>query len=136
MKQTDEIKFASQVGARVKSRRKELGLRQEEVAKVLNRNVNTVSGIENGKYIATFAQAVMLAAALDCSLDWLAGVKKKSEQPTDPFASLPMMQRRVMNELNALTWKDQREVLNFVRYMAYKRSNKGGTEYADEDTNE
>ena len=129
MKQTDEIKFADQVGARVRSRRKELGLRQEELAKQLNRNINTVSAIENGKYLATFAQAVTLSYALDCSLDWLAGVKKKTEKPGDPFASLPMMQRRVMNELNALSWHDQKEVLLFVRYMAYKR--KGGTEYAE-----
>lgn len=134
MKQTDEIKFANQVGARVKSRRKELGMRQEELAKALNRNINTVSAIENGKYLATFAQVVSLSSALDCSLDWLAGINRKSEKPTDPFASLPLMQRRVMTELNTLTWKDQREVLTYVRYLAYKK--KGGTEYADENKNE
>lgn len=122
MKQIDEKAFNEQVGIRVRQRRKELGLRQEDVAKAMSRNVNTVSGIENGKYMASFPQAVILAAVLDCSLDWLAGVKKKGDQPNDPFASLPLMQRRVMNELNALSWKDQREILNYVRYMAFKRS--------------
>jgi len=131
MKKLDEITFNSQVGERVRQRRKELGLRQEDVAKQLNRNLNTVSGIENGKYMASFPQAVILAAALDCSLDWLAGVKRKSEQPNDPFAGLPLMQRRVMTELNGLSWKDQREVLNFIRYMAFKRS-KGEQTNADE----
>ena len=131
MKQIDEKAFNEQVGVRVRQRRKELGLRQEELAKALNRNANTVSGIENGKYMASFPQAVLLAASLDCSLDWLAGVKRKGEQPLDPFASLPLMQKRVMTELNALTWKDQREVLNYIRYMAFKRS-KGENENADE----
>lgn len=135
MKQINENEFASQVGERVRRRRKELGMRQEDVAKRLNRNINTVSGIEKGKYLASFAQAVSLADALDCSLEWLAGTSSRKEQPSDPFAPLPMMQRRVMNELNALSWKDQREVLTYVRYIAYKRQ-KGETANAEEDTDE
>ena len=135
MKQVDEIAFMNQVGERVRKRRKELGLRQEEVAKHLNRNINTVSGIENGKYLASFAQAVVIADALNCSLEWLAGTTTKKEQPGDPFAPLPLMQRRLMNELNALSWKDQREVLNYVRYIAYKRS-KGEQANAEEDADE
>lgn len=132
MKQTEEIDFNKEVGERIRKRRLELGLRQEDLAVAMNRNLNAVSGIENGKYILSFPQAVVLSAALNCSLEWIAGAKKKSEQPEDPFNSLPLMQRRVMNELNALPWKDQREVLRFVRYMAYRRTEKGGIEYADE----
>lgn len=135
MKQSDELVFAEQVGERIRQRRRELGLRQEDVAKALNRNVNTVSMIERGQYLATFAQMVVFAAVLDCSLEWIAGVAKKSEEPSDPFASLPTMQKRLMTEINALSWKDQREVLNYVRYMAFKRQ-KGDTTNAEQNEDE
>lgn len=137
MKHLNEIRYGKIVAERIQSRRKEMGLKQADLAKKLNRHLNAISSIETNKSALTFAQAVEIAKALDCSLDWLAGARAKKEQPEDPFKDLPPMQRRVMQGLNALSWKDQKEVLNYVRYVAYKanqreieRNERNGEPYA------
>lgn len=138
MRTEDERNIGVTIGQQIKLRRKELGMTQKDLAKKIRRHFSIINKIETGDTSVTLEYAVTFAKALDCSLDYLVGGEYKRDKSDDPFAPLPIMQRRVMHELNQLSWKDQREVLNFVRYMAYKRNSqkKDGELYADDETEE
>ena len=55
----------------IKSRRKELGLLQDELAKRCGVSRQTVNAIENNKYDPTLALAFRLAKELDMTVDEL-----------------------------------------------------------------
>ena len=63
------------VAERIKQRRKELGLSQEDLAKKLEVERSTVSKWESGKTNLKQSMVVKLANALDCSPTWIAGLQ-------------------------------------------------------------
>ena len=136
MRTEEERQTAVSTGQRIKLRRKELGMTQKQLAEKIGRHFSIINKIETGETSITLEYAVTFARALDCSLDYLIGENYRPTKQDDPFAPLPLMQKRIMHELNQLSWKDQREVLNYVRYMAYKRNSqkKDGELYADDET--
>lgn len=56
---------------RIRSRRKELGLSQEELAKRCGVSRQTINAIENNKYDPTLALAFKLARELELTVDGL-----------------------------------------------------------------
>lgn len=138
MRTEDERDIGIVIGQQIKLRRKELGMTQKQLAEKIGRHFSIINKIETGETSVTLEYAVTFAKVLDCSLDYLVGGNYKRNKSDDPFAPLPLMQKRVMHELNQLSWKDQREVLNYVRYMAYKRNSqkKDGELYADDEQEE
>lgn len=124
------------IGQRIKLRRLELGLTQAELAKKVGRHLSMINKVETNETALTLEYAVTFSKALDCPLEWLAGGNIKRDKSDDPINALPMIQRRIISELNELSWRDQREVLEYVRYVAYKRKNskKDGEQYASETT--
>ena len=55
----------------IRSRRKELGLSQEELARRCGVSRQTINAIENNKYDPTLALAFHLARELQCTVDAL-----------------------------------------------------------------
>lgn len=55
----------------IKTRRKELGLSQEELARRCGVTRQTINAIENDKYDPTLSLAFSLARELQCSVDGL-----------------------------------------------------------------
>ena len=55
----------------IKTRRKELGLSQEELARRCGVSRQTINAIENDKYDPTLSLAFSLARELQCSVDGL-----------------------------------------------------------------
>lgn len=53
-------------GARIRARRKELGLRQEDLAAKMDVDQATVSSWERGTYMSNDATKVRLAGVLEC----------------------------------------------------------------------
>jgi DNA-binding XRE family transcriptional regulator len=70
-KNQDDIRF--RFGANVKRRREDLRLTQEYVATILGLSRPAVANIEAGKQNTLLHHAVLIAMALDCSLDSLCG---------------------------------------------------------------
>ena len=110
----------AQIGQRIKFRRNEVGMGQRELADLIQRNVSAICKMEAGESAPSFIQVALIADALDCSLDWIAGMDD-AEEPKDPFDALPTLQKRIMTELNQLPDKQQREVLKYVRYLVWKQ---------------
>lgn len=66
------------LGDRIRKRRVELDLDQQHVADRLSVSRPLISKWERGKSIPDVAQAVALAAVLECSFGWLCGVPAQS----------------------------------------------------------
>ena len=122
-KVSDEEYYTMTVAERLYNRRREIGMNQQELADAIQRHVSSIGKFERAESTPSFVQVALMADKLGCTLDWLAGNKngrKKNDEPEDPFAGLPLLHRKVMHEFTALSDKNQREVLRYVRYLAYK----------------
>lgn len=108
------------IGQRIKYRRNEKGISQRDLADLIQRNVSAVCKMEAGESSPSFIQVALIADALECSLDWIAGTDD-AKDPKDPYQGLPNIQRMVLTELNQLPYKVQGEVLKYVRYLVWKQ---------------
>lgn len=68
------------IGSIIAAKRKEKGLTQTELAERMGVNQIQVSRWENGKHLPTLEQFVVIADALNCSLDELAGLSNAKPQ--------------------------------------------------------
>lgn len=59
------------IGDRIKRRRRDLGLEQEDLARILHCDRKTISSYETGRSQPRADTCVVLADALDVTLDWL-----------------------------------------------------------------
>lgn len=59
---------------KVQTRRLELGLKQEELAKLIGTDRPRISELEAGRFPRDEKRIIALAAALNCSLNWLFGL--------------------------------------------------------------
>ena len=59
---------------RIKLRRTELGLTQEQLAEIVETNQRTVSQVERGIHTLTAPTLLRFALALETSTDWLVGL--------------------------------------------------------------
>ena len=65
------------IGQRIRSRRKELHLTQEQLAERANRSFAFIGHIERGTRIMSVATLYEMALALDCTTDELLGLEHK-----------------------------------------------------------
>ena len=81
--------FRRDVGERIRTRRKELGLKQHEAGATAGIGQPQWSSFESGRSAISLEQAMAVSAALGVSVSWLAG---EAEAPTgaglDPMAGL------------------------------------------------
>lgn len=73
-------KFKNRVfGNRVMMRRKQLGIKQSELAEILGISDNQVSNIENGRSFPKMNNFIRLCEVLDCNADYLlSGIVKNT----------------------------------------------------------
>lgn len=64
-------------GSRLKARRKEIRMSQTKLCDLTGISQANISLYENGKREPGVFMAILLADALGCSLDWLAGRSKE-----------------------------------------------------------
>jgi transcriptional regulator with XRE-family HTH domain len=63
--------FKSMIGKRIKEVRKNLGLKQDQLAKHLGCSKSNISQIENGLFYPTAQSLILLKSKFNVSLDWL-----------------------------------------------------------------
>ena len=65
------------LGSRIMQRRKQMGMKQSELAEAINVSDNQISNIENGKSFPRLCSFVKICEVLDCNSDYfLSGVIK------------------------------------------------------------
>ena len=63
--------LARGIGSRIRTRRNEFGLRQEQVAAGAAISLSQLSRYENGKHVPRLGAFVRIACYLDCTMQWL-----------------------------------------------------------------
>lgn len=90
------------IGSRIMQRRKEMHIKQSEIAEMLNVSENQISNIENGKSFPRLQNFLKLCEILDCNADYfLSGTIKKSvdQNIIDMVASLSLEEQKVIWKL-------------------------------------
>lgn len=90
------------LGARIMQRRKELGIKQSELAEMLGVSDNQTSNIENGKSFPKLNNFISLCNILNCNADYLlSGVLKSSidENILDMIAYLTIEEQKTLWQL-------------------------------------
>ena len=59
------------IGTRIMQRRKRLGMKQSELAELINVSDNQISNIENGRSYPRLNSFISICNALDCTSDYL-----------------------------------------------------------------
>ncbi len=71
----DDSKRKKILGLRVMQRRKQLGIKQSELAELMGVSDNQISNIENGKCYPKFGNFILLCDTLMCNADYfLSGI--------------------------------------------------------------
>ena len=89
------------LGSRIMQRRKQLNIKQSELAEIMDVSDNQISNIENGKSFPKLSNFILLCDVLDCSADYLlSGILKNSidENIIDMITTLT-------NEEQKILWK-------------------------------
>ena len=99
--------------------RKERQITQQELAKILNLSIQTISGYETGYAQPTIDTLVAMANYFQCSVDELLG---REDYGTGNVviqgAQLNALDERLLQVVHMLTLEDQYQVLGFAQALA------------------
>lgn len=116
------------IGSRIKQRRMELKMSADSLAKLIGKDRSTVYRYESGGIDKVSADIlVILANALETTPSYLIGLDRTEEQAIADFVSSDGVQLRHMEtwyrELGHIEFTDaeNQEIVNFAKYLVYKR---------------
>ena len=90
------------LGSRIMQRRKQLNIKQSELAEMLGVSDNQISNIENGKSFPKLNNFVLICKILECNADYfLSGILKNSvyENIIDMLATLSLEEQKILWKL-------------------------------------
>lgn len=100
-----------EIGNRIKSLRKKLGITQMDIMKQTGISSGNLSSIENGNVLPSATALVALSEILGCSVDYI--LKGNSSNIENPIFS-NNKETLLLNEFRKLTEKDQDEILGLI----------------------
>lgn len=95
----DKMNSKNVLGNRIMQRRKQLCIKQSELAEKLGVSDNQISNIENGKSFPKFINFIEICNILDCNADYLlSGILKNTvnENIIDMISSLSIEEQKVL----------------------------------------
>ena len=95
----DEKRIRIIVGSRIMQRRKQLCIKQSELAEKIGVSNNQISNIENGKSFPKLGNFICICNILNCNADYfLSGILKDSvvENIADMFSSLSVEEQKTV----------------------------------------
>lgn len=107
------------MGARIKQKRKELCLTQEELGKRVGLQKSAIAKYENGR-VENMKRSMIekMSNALSCSPTWLLGVEEAERHV------LTDQQKRIIDYLQTLSPEDQNMIEKMARTMSLDNENK------------
>lgn len=105
---------------RLKQLREDLGITQDELAKLLNLTQSTIAYYENGRKMPTLENAMIIAKIFETSLDYLVGVSEcrkaeiiKENQETYPSNTL-------LNDIDNLSADSLKDLEYFISFLKFR----------------
>ncbi len=111
------ISRGAAIGAKIRERRKALGLSQEELARMIGTVQKQVSRYETGENSPTSDVIIELTYALDASADWLLGLSDNLRRVGMGDTELSEIERETLQVLRGYTSEQQRRLVDFM-YLA------------------
>lgn len=105
------------IGARIRQRRKELGLTQMQIKQEIGISSGNMSDIENGNKLPSTPALISLSSLLNCSIDWI--LKGENYNHEMQFLS---NEREVLllNNFRKLPINDQEELIEILEIKLRK----------------
>jgi len=100
------------IGARIRQRRTELGLKQLQIKETTGISSGNLSDIENGKKLPSTPAILALSDILDCSADWI--LKGDTSKISDSFL-LNEREKKLLSTFRQLSQYDQEEILEIIQ---------------------
>lgn len=97
------------IGTRIKQRRIELGLKQNEIKASVGISSGNLSDIENGNRAPSMITLYKLSQILNCSIDWI--VTGNSPDKENETFSLSGDALKMLTYFNGVSHDDQKELL-------------------------
>lgn len=111
------------IGKRIREKRKELQLTQNDIKSACGISSGALSEIENGNRTPSIIIFHALSEVLNCSMDWLATGKTPNEKKGNIFASEEInLEYEFLTGFRQLTQDDQQELLDILEIKLKKRS--------------
>lgn len=104
------------VAYRIKERRQALGLRQDDLAKLLNLTQAQVSRYERGESEPTPDGMVALAKILDTTADYLLGLSNLVK-PVQSESDLTELEQEIVNIMRSKSPEGQRKLVEVAKVM-------------------
>lgn len=122
------------IGERIKTRRLELNLKQNDIKDAVGISSGNLSEIENGNRTPSMVTLYRLADVLECSIDWIV----KGESPKKEIAKISHIEDSENEFLSfylKLSSNDQEEILDIMKLKISKykmgKSYNSGTQNSD-----
>ena len=113
------------IGKRIRERRKELQLTQNDIKSACGISSGALSEIENGNRTPSIVLFHALSEVLNCSMDWLATGKTPNEKGETIFASEEItleLESEFLSGFRQLAQDDQQELLDILEIKLKRRS--------------
>lgn len=108
------------IGQRIKERRKELHITQNQIQDKCGISSGNLSGIETGRYLPSAIALIELAQILDCSIDWI--LTGKSLISTNPsFVDIKESERQLLEYFHEMSATDQEDLLLIAQIKSSKK---------------
>ena len=105
------------IGTRIKSRRKHLGISQEELGFKISSNQTQVSRYERGENDPTGDVLVKLADALNTTTDWLLGITQYPERGMRGTGDLDEVEIEALTLLRTLQREERDKIVKAIKAL-------------------
>lgn len=113
MRKENELELKKEIGQRIKQRRIELDITQQQIQEETDISTGNLSCIENGKYFPSATALLELSKILNCSVDWiLTGIPKNYS--TDNLGLFDIETSNLLNGFKQLSVHDREEFLGIL----------------------
>lgn len=102
---------------RIRERRKQLNMSQEDLAAAINTSQGQVSRYEKGDNDPTSEVLLQIARALNTSTDWLLGLTQYPEPQVLGQADLNDTERQIIQTLRSKTLEQQQRIVEIIRLV-------------------
>lgn len=113
----NDIKLRHLIGERIRAKRKERGLSQEELAERANIHPTYIGQLERGEKSATVDSLEKITAALEITFEELFS----HLQPSTSFRDNTTL-CRIVNKLNVIGEENQKVVLDIINALSHYKS--------------
>lgn len=104
----------SDIGKRIQNRRIQLGMTQEELASLILADQKKIWRYESGENEPSLKALVVLAEALNTSIDWLVG---RTDYINPPISDLSDKEREMLNIYRSKSPESQQKIVDIAKVV-------------------